>query len=579
MSLIREIETNIEKKINGLGYDVSLELALSNRPDLGQFQINDAMKLAKIHKKNPLLIANEILEVLNKEDFVNLNVAGNGFINITLSDKLLINFANKIRKNVTENIDKKAGKTIFLDYGGANVAKALHVGHLRSPNIGGAINRLLKTMDIKTITDVHLGDLGLQSGLVLLEVIDAYPDLPCFKEDYNGEKFDLPFGREALKVFYPTGSKKSKEDEDYKERAKKIVVEIQKGHIGYSILWSKIVELSLIDIRELYDKIGVDFDLWEGEIASFKYVPELFQILKDKKLTYVSEGALVADVKEESDNKEVPPILLEKSDGAYLYATTDLATILSRKKRFDFNEMWYFADLRQDLHFLQVFRAAEKSGIVDKNVLSFYGFGTINGKDNKPFKTRDGDVMSLEELLTVLKEEVTKKINRSIVDEKDIEETAETIALSALKYADLLPFRGTDYVFDIEKFCDFDGKTGPYLLYSTVRIKSLLNKATEANVNYDSILKLKTDNEREILSTIFYLPKVVDKSYTTKSLNELAEYIYKLNSIYNKFYSENKILMEEEKEQRESWLALSKLVYDINLLILKIFGIKVPEKM
>ena len=580
MTKFQELENLLNNLCKNIGYTDKVTLSLTNRPDLGEYQINDAMKLAKIYHKSPLIIANEIKDVI-KENlyFEDVNVAGSGFINISLSNQFLIEFLNEIKDNILKNVNMQEKKKIVIDYGGANVAKSLHVGHLRSANIGEALNRLAKLVGHETIADVHLGDSGLQAGIVVMEIENMFPDLICFKKDYNGEDFKLPITKEDLKVIYPTGSIKTKENENLLEKARQITYQIQNNHIGYSKLWDKITELSIKDIKETYEKLNTNFDLWEGERDSFKYIPEMFDFLNKKNLLYISEGAKVMDVKEETDDKEIPPIILQKSDGAYLYATTDLATIYGRIKRFNPDEIWYTTDLRQELHFEQVFRAAKKSQIVTETKLGFYGFGTMNGKDGKPFKTRNGGVMSLEELINLITEECYKRINDNIVEEENKKETAEIIALAALKYADLLPYRETDYIFDQTKFSDLEGKTGPYLLYSTIRIKSLLNKAKEKNINFNKFNIINSKTEKELLITLLNMPTVIDRAYDTKSLNEIAEYIYKLTSIYNKFYSENKILTEENIDLRESWLTLSKVVYDTNVLLLNTLGINCPEKM
>lgn len=579
MTKFQELENLLNNICKNIGYDDKVTLSLTNRPDLGEYQINDAMKLAKIYHKSPLIIANEIKDEIKENSyFENVNVAGSGFINISLSNQFLIEFLNEIKDNILKNVNMQEKKKIVIDYGGANVAKSLHVGHLRSANIGEALNRLAKLVGHETIADVHLGDSGLQAGIVVMEIENMFPDLICFKKDYNGEDFKLPITKEDLKVIYPTGSIKTKENENLLEKARQITYQIQNNHIGYSKLWDKITELSIKDIKETYEKLNTNFDLWEGERDSFKYIPEMFDFLNKKNLLYISEGAKVMDVKEETDDKEIPPIILQKSDGAYLYATTDLATIYGRIKRFNPDEIWYTTDLRQELHFEQVFRAAKKSQIVTETKLGFYGFGTMNGKDGKPFKTRNGGVMSLEELINLITEECYKRINDNIVEEENKKETAEIIALAALKYADLLPYRETDYIFDQTKFSDLEGKTGPYLLYSTIRIKSLLNKAKEKNINFNKFNIINSKTEKELLITLLNMPTVIDRAYDTKSLNEIAEYIYKLTSIYNKFYSENKILTEENIDLRESWLTLSKVVYDTNMLLLNTRELIVQKK-
>ena len=470
-------------------------------------------------------------------------------------------------------------KTIFLDYGGANVAKALHVGHLRPANIGEGLKRIAKTLGNKTISDVHLGDSGLQAGIVMLEMKNRYPDLPCFQEGYDGEDFELPIVKEDLKEIYPTGSQKAHEDEKIMEEARRITLELQKDNKCYNVLWNKISTLSIADIKETYDLLNCEFDLYEGERDSFKYIPDMMKDLEEKHLLTKSEGATVIDIKEDTDTKEMPPMILVKSDGAYLYATTDLATIKERMERFNPDEIWYVTDLRQSLHFEQVFRAAKKAGYVPKTELRHLGNGTLNGPDGKPFKTRAGGVMSLDELIKMIYDECYSRMNDGIVEASKKEETAMKIALAALKYADYLPYRETDYIFDINKFTDLEGKTGPYLLYSTIRIKSLLKKAKEENIQFSEYNTLTNNTDREVILTLLTLPLILKRSYDSKSVNDIAEYIYKLTSIYNKFYSENKILIEPDANKRSSWLVLSKLVHDTNMMLLDIMGIDCPEKM
>ncbi len=581
MSYLKELENKINEHVLKAGYNDTVTLSSSNRKDLGEFQINDAMRFAKIYHKSPIEIANDIKKELDCDDLLtNINIAGAGFINLSLSEKALITYMNEIKDDVFKNIDKMDSKTIILDYGGANVAKSLHVGHLRSANIGEGLKRLANTLGHKTISDVHLGDSGLQAGLVVLEMKERYPDLICFKEGYNEEDFELPITKDDLKDIYPNASRKSKEDEEFLNEARKITYEIQKNNIKYSKLWDKISELSIEDIKETYERLNDTFDLWLGERDSLKYIPELFELLNKENLVYESDGALVMDVKEETDDKEMPPVLLRKSDGAYLYATTDLATIYQRVKDYKPDEIWYITDLRQELHFTQIFRAARLSKLVDENTsLGFFGFGTMNGTDGKPFKTRNGGVMPLDELINLIKEECLKRLNTNIVEEDKRDQVSEELAIGALKYADLLPYRSTDYIFDPAKFSDLDGKTGPYLLYSTIRMKSLLKKAEQEKIEYKNYTTIKNSTDREVILTLLMLPNVLKRAYETKSLSEIAEYIYKLTSAYNKFYSENKVISEEDRNLRESWLVLSNVVYNTNSLLLDMMGIKCPEKM
>lgn len=582
MSIIKELEKQVEKKIEESGYEIdNFKLQVTNRPDLGEYQINDAMQLAKKYHKNPREIAKDITEKLEELNiFTNINIAGPGFINVSLSDEFLINIIEKMSTNIESNIDKQEKKTIVLDYGGANVAKALHVGHLRSANIGEALKRLARLLGHTVISDAHLGDYGRPLGLVILEIKKRYPNLEYFNEEYTGDYKDieLPITNKNLEEIYPIASTKAKEDEAYLEEARIITTKLQNHERGYYDIWQRIIEISKEEIKKVYDELNVYYDLWEGESNAAEYVDELIEILESKKLVEISDGAKIIDVKEEDDKSPMPPLLLVKSNGSISYETTDLATILERKKKIDPDEIWYCVDGRQQLHFEQVFRATRKANLVSDDVkLEYIGFGTMNGKDGKPFKTRDGGVMSLKSLIDEVKKETEKRINKDIVAEENIEETVDNIAISTLKYADLIPFRTTDYIFDPEKFSEVEGKTGPYLLYSTVRMASLLNKAKDEKQTTYKKVKNKTD--RDIILTLLELPNVLTRSFEMKSLNEIADYLYDLTSKYNKFYSENKVLTEEDEDLKESWLVLTNTVYKTNLLLLDTLGLKVPEKM
>lgn len=582
MSIIKEITKDLQNLVKQAGYEVdNLILQPSNRKDLGQYQLNDAMTLAKKYGKNPRIIAEDIVKVLAEDKrFININIAGPGFINITLTPNYLVEILNKIVNNIEENIDKPEAKKIILDYGGANVSKALHVGHLRSANIGEALKRLARLLGYEVISDAHLGDYGRPLGLVILEIKKMYPDLPYFDENYMGDynDVDLPITNDDLERIYPLASQKSKEDENYLEEARIITTKIQNHEKGYYDIWQKIISISKKEIKKVYDILNVSYDLWQGESDAISYFNELKEVFEKAGVLENSNGAKIVEVKNDKDKAPMPPLLFIKSNGSISYETTDLATILERKKKYNPDEIWYCADARQELHFEQVFRAARKAHLIDETTkLEFIGFGTMNGTDGKPFKTRDGGVMRLINLINLIKEETTKRINIDIVGEDKKEQTANIIAISALKYADFLPFRTTDYVFDPAKFADLEGKTGPYLLYSTIRMKSLLDKAR--GLKQETINTLEGEMETEIALTILNLPTILIKSLETKSLNEIAEYLYKLTSLYNKFYAENKVLTESNQQLQESWLVMTKLVYDINIMLLDVLGIKVPEKM
>lgn len=406
-NFIKKHEEKLKKIILECGYSIdNANIVPSARLDLGQYQFNGVMELAKINRTNPRMIANAIAERMDEDaDYQNVNVAGPGFINITFSDKALSEYIESIRKNVSENKNIHDRKKVIIDYGGPNVAKTLHVGHLRSANIGEALKRLSKELNCEVISDIHLGDWGRPMGLIMLELKKKHPEWVYFDENYNGEyPKECPITNSDLEKLYPIASNKAKEDELYLKEAREITTKLQKKQRGYYELWKQIISISTTEIRKLYDKLNVSFDLWNGESDSDEYVPRVIEYLKKKGLVYESDGALIMDVSMPGDTTEIPPLLLIKSNGAVSYETTDLATLWDRVNNINPDEIWYVVDKRQSLHFEQVFRAAYKSGIVPQNIkLEFIGFGTMNGKDGKPFKTRDGGVMTLSDLIESVK--------------------------------------------------------------------------------------------------------------------------------------------------------------------------------
>lgn len=581
-SFIEEQEEYILKKINEAGYKVEeVTLNPSSRPEFGDYQYNGVMSMAKEFKKNPRDIANDIVEAIKKDNvYADINIAGPGFINITFSDEQLIKHVNDLYDNIEINYGNDNPRMIFLDYGGANVAKALHVGHLRSANIGEALKRLTVALGNKAMADTHLGDWGRPIGLVMTEIKHRFPELPYFDSNYDGEyPKESPVTNDDLMEIYPAASTKAKEDEEYMEEARDITSRFQNGEKGLMVLWNHIMDVSKADIKRVYDRLNVTFETWEGESDCYKYIPETVEYLEEKGLVKESQGAKIIEVAEPEDDHEVPPVLLIKSNGAASYESTDIACIWERMHLFHPDEIWYLTDARQTLHFEQVFRAAYKSDIAPKTTnLEFIPFGTMNGADGKPFKTRDGGVMTLEELLDMAKVECEKKILPNITG-KEREEIAEKVAISAVKYADLIPYRLTDYSFDPIKFSDLQGKTGPYLLYSTIRMKSLLNKAKESKLKYKKYTKINDKIDRDILIQLLSLRSTLLKSFNMRSLHDITEYLYKTTNLYNNLYANNHILTEENKELQESWLVLTETVYENNLKLLNILGIEVPEKM
>ena len=581
-SFIEQEQNYIKSKIKECGYDIDeVVLNISSRPEFGDYQFNGAMSMAKNYNKNPREIANEIVEKIKIDNrYQDINIAGPGFINITFSNESLINHVNELYNNINLNYENDNPKTIFLDYGGANVAKALHVGHLRSANIGEALKRLASSLGNKAIADAHLGDWGRPIGLVMLEIKKRHPELPYFDNSFTGEyPKESPVSNDDLMEIYPLASTKAKEDENYMEEARLMTASFQDGNPGLMALWHHIMNVSKTDIKRIYDRLNTTFEVWEGESDGNKYIPEMTTYLENQHIVEESEGARIIDVKEETDDHEIPPLLLVKSNGSASYETTDLACIWERMQKWSPDEIWYLTDARQALHFEQVFRAAKKSHIVkDTTKLEFIPFGTMNGSDGKPFKTRDGGVMTLESLLDLAKSECEKKILPNITGEER-DKIADMVAIAAVKYADLIPYRLTDYNFDPVKFSDLQGKTGPYLLYSTIRMRSLLRKADEANISYKQYTKINNKIDRDIIICLLSLRSVLTKSINVKSLNDIAEYLYKITNLYNNLYANNHILTEEDKTLQESWLVLTKTIYDNNLKLLNILGIEVPEKM
>ena len=574
MNLIKETEKYLCEVINSLGYSInSINLVPSGRPELGQFQINEAFAIAKANHENPREVANKIVNALDNR-FTNINIAGPGFINLSFNDSVIMNYLNNGIVDFDYFIDKEEAKTIIVDYGGANAAKALHVGHMRSANIGEAVKRLLKVLGHNVIGDVHLGDLGRQSGMLISEYHRMEPNSPFFDESYKGEYPRINLTAKDLGIMYPKASLEASNNPERMAEVREITAEIDKGNPAYTALWKQMVEISSKEIKDVYDKLNCHFELWEGELDAFKYIPDVLRVMKE--YLYESEGALVCDVSEESDNKPMPPLMVIKKDGATIYGTRDLGTIYSRIKRFMPDEMWYFTDERQSLYFEQVFRASYKTGLVPKETkLKHFGFGTINGTDGKPYKTRDGGVMELGELIKLIRKEIIKNIKEEITG-NEREDIADKLTIATLKYADLLPFRKTDYIFDPVKFASLDGKTGPYILYTLVRIKSLLRKADDANYQ---LINIANNEVRDILVKLLEVDNILKKSKNEATLNYIAEYIYEVLSLYNKFYNNNNILNEKDNSIKETYLALSKLTYNIIHNLLNILAIDEVNKM
>ena len=584
--LIEKLSTIVMDKFQQCGYDSQYGVVtVSNRPDLCQFQCNGALPAAKKYKVSPVQIANCVAAALKEVDaFREVSIAGPGFINITIKDSFLADYINQMAEDKTYGCKKtEPPKTIVIDYGGANVAKPLHVGHLRAAIIGESIKRIARFLGNNVIGDVHLGDWGLNMGMVISEVKRRNPSLPYFNDSFTGEyPKEAPFTIDELEEIYPAANKLCKSDDEAMEEARKATAELQEGNRGYMALWHHIIDVSVADLKKNYGDLNVEFDLWNGESDSQKYIGPMVDMLKEKGFPYESEGALVIDVAEPTDTHPVPPFILLKSDGASLYSTTDLATILERVEKYNPDEIIYVVDKRQGLHFEQVFRCAKKTGIA-KSDLGFYfiGFGTMNGKDGKPFKTREGGVMRLRDLIDIIKDSVRDKlIENNTIEKDEVENIARKVGLSALKYGDLSNQVTKDYVFDIERFSSFEGNTGPYILYTVVRIKSILRKAgADSEEIGGKMLDPCNDTERDLMLKLTKFNEAVESALVERAPNKICEYIYDLSNLFNKFYHENRIISEENAERKMSWLNLITLTKNVLEKALDLLGIEAPEKM
>ena len=570
------------------GYDAKYgKVTLSNRPDLCEYQCNGAMAAAKEYKKAPFMIADEVAEKLSGNAmFSMVESVKPGFLNFKLDEAYLADYVAKMQADEGRyGCEKtKEPKTIMIDYGGPNVAKPLHVGHLRSAIIGESIKRIGRFMGHTVIGDVHLGDWGLQMGLIITELKKRKPELPYFDENFTGEyPAEAPFTIGELEEIYPTASSYAKEDEEYRKEALHATYLLQNGHRGYRAVWNHIMNVSVTDLKKNYERLNVEFDLWKGEADAQKYIPDMVQMLKEEGYARYDEGALVVDVQEESDKKEVPPCMILKSDGAALYDTTDLATLVQREEDYQPDEVIYVVDKRQELHFTQVFRCAKKTGIVSPNTrLEFLGFGTMNGKDGKPFKTREGGVMRLENLIREINDEMYKKImdNRT-VEEEEAKKTARIVGLAAIKYGDLSNQAGKDYIFDVDRFTSFEGNTGPYILYTIVRIKSILAKYKENGGSAEKLSIRPSGNvyEKALMLQVLKFNDVFEAVCEETAPHKLCAYIYEIANEFNKFYHETKILSEEDEEKRSGYIALLGLTKRVLETCIDLLGFEAPERM
>lgn len=582
------ITDEMVKAFEAAGLDAKYaKVTVSNRPDLCEYQCNGAMAAAKEYKKAPIMIAEEVVAQLKDNAmFESVEAVKPGFLNLKLNNEFVASYISKMQEDTERLGCDKVGnpKTIMIDYGGPNVAKPLHVGHLRSAIIGESIKRIGKFMGHNMIGDVHLGDWGLQMGLIITELKLRKPELCYFDENYEGEyPVEPPFTISELEEIYPTASGKSKEDAAYKEAAMQATYELQHGRRGYQALLSHILNVSVTDLKKNYANLNVSFELWKGESDAQPYIPDMVQKMKDDGYAYISDGALVVDVKEETDTKEIPPCMILKSDGASLYNTTDLATIVWRMKDYHPDKIIYVVDKRQELYFTQVFRCARKTHLVDDDTeLQFLGFGTMNGKDGKPFKTREGGVMRLETLLSSINDEMYRKITENrTVEEAEAKATAKVVALSAVKYGDLSNQASKDYIFDIDRFTSFEGNTGPYILYTIVRIKSILNKYKEAGkeAGTAAILPAHSESEKALMLELTRFNAMMENAYEETAPHKVCSYIYDLANALNHFYHETKIMAEEDEAVQASYVRLLTLTRRTLEVCIDVLGFSAPDRM
>lgn len=582
----------MQKAFEAAGYDGTLgRVTVSNRPDLCEYQCNGAMAGAKQYKKAPIMIANEVAQRLaDSKVFKEAVAVAPGFLNLKVAEEFLLQYVNGMKDGEKFGLEMpETPQKIIVDYGGPNVAKALHVGHLRSAIIGESVKRIARYMGHEVIGDIHLGDWGLPMGLIIHELQERYPELPYFDESFTGEfPQEAPVTIAELEEIYPTASGKSKEDSEYKEKAMEATYKLQNGVRGYRALWNHIIRVSVADLKRNYDNLNVEFELWKGESDAHSWIPDMVKDMKEQGYAYISDGALVVDVKEDSDTKEIPPCMILKSDGAALYNTTDLATIKMRMAEYAPDKLIYLTDKRQDLYFEQVFRCAKKTKLVKPETELYHiGFGTMNGKDGKPYKTRQGGVPRLENLIAEINEEMLRKIKENSetkgyqVDEEEAAKTAKIVGLAAIKYGDLSNQPAKDYIFDVDRFTSFEGDTGPYILYTIVRIKSILAKYKEQGGDVDAaeLQPVQNDSEKALVLELTKFNATLEAAYEECAPNKICAYIYDLANQFNRFYHETPILGEEDASRKAGWIALLELNRDILETCIALLAFSAPERM
>lgn len=584
--LLECISEEMGQAFEKAGYEKELgRVTVSNRPDLCEYQCNGAMAGAKKYHKAPIAIAQEVAGALSESEvFEEVSAVAPGFLNLKLSAEFVKNYLLGMRSEEKFGYAPEKKEKIIIDYGGPNVAKPLHVGHLRSAVIGESIKRICRYAGHEVIGDIHLGDWGLQMGLIIYELSLRKPELPYFDESFEGEyPAEAPFTISELEEIYPTASGKSKNDPEYKEKAMDATFKLQSGVRGYRALWDHIIRVSVADLKKNYANLNVEFDLWKGESDVHDIIPGMVDYMKKGGYAYISDGALVVDVKEETDTKEIPPCMILKSDGASLYNTTDLATIQDRMETYHPDKLIYLTDKRQELYFEQVFRCARKTGLVKpETALIHIGFGTMNGKDGKPFKTRSGGVMRLEYLIQEINDEMYKKIlDGHAQSEEEAARTAKIVGLSAIKYGDLSNQASKDYIFDIERFTSFEGDTGPYILYTIVRIKSILEKYQELGKDLSAVTigNAHSASEKALMLQLAQFNATISTAFEEVAPHKICAYIYDLANVFNHFYHENRILAEEDSAKQAEWIALIMLTKDILEVCIDLLGFSAPDRM
>ncbi len=571
------------------GFDPSLgKVTVSNRPDLCEYQCNGAMAGAKALRRNPFEIAEKVAEALQSSGVFSMAEAVRpGFLNLKLSDEFLLSWLTEM------DADERLGsplpekqKTIIVDYGGPNVAKPLHIGHLRAAIIGESVKRMGRFLGHNMIGDIHMGDWGLQMGLIIALLKERQPELCYFDPAFTGPyPEEAPFTLSELEEIYPAASAKSKEDPEFHAKAMQMTHALQRGEPGCRAIWEQIVRISVEDLKKNYERLNVYFDLWKGESDADPYIADMVKSMKEEGFAYESDGALVVDVAEEEDSTEVPPCMILKSDGAALYTTTDLATLVEREKDYHPDQIIYVVDKRQQLHFTQVFRTAKKTGILPESTkLDFLGFGTMNGKGGRALKTRDGGVMRLEQLINDVDQEMYRKMKESeaiSLSDEEAASTARIVAVSAIKYGDLSNQAGKDYIFDIDKFTSFEGNTGPYIMYTIVRIKSILRKYSEKYGDSEEIRLSVPRNpeERALMLSLTGFAACMQGAFSDLAPHRVCAFLYETANAFNRFYHVTKIITEEDGERRRGWIGILRLTLRVLSQCIEVLGMEAPERM